>query len=489
MTNTGLKVKKTRKNKLAKLALGGAVLGSSLVSLEAAKLSDVINDMTISGIAFTRVQTVHGRDAEGTRWQLRFKPTLTTGDFKGWSATVGIYFSKGSSIADSNTAASDLGGISAATIHSSADRFNISDFYITYKAKEQLGTNTVIHAGTKSPATPLNDTTAARAIGVFIENSDLSFMTVGFQWWDTWMDSDIYYSGTGLTTNGVAADNNMFLIYFNSPKSFTEKYNVAYRAYYGYINRWVDAMVFADGSYKLNLGDKGAFGSLLLTAQLGMTLITDNPHIMTANPESGLDKWYSTMGKDNYAKFRGAYNVRIDYNKDIATGSSSEEDKGDSISVNAFAGFAGSFGDGFGVILNHPGGFNLGGHLWDSYSGVNANGFGIMGAGGFKNSSIMLGYIGTKVKYKDADFGLDVAYVTATHFWYPKKAGTSGNLNAWGSTAVYGTSNAIKQGNMLDVSVNVGYKLTKNIKAMAFYAYGFGKVSLGRFRLQVNYVF
>ena len=42
---------------------------------------------------------------------------------------------------------------------------------------------------------------------------------------------------------------------------------------------------------------------------------------------------------------------------------------------------------------------------------------------------------------------------------------------------------------MLDVSVNVGYKLTKNIKAMAFYAYGFGKVSLGRFRLQVNYVF
>ena len=78
------------------LLLSSLIASSSITNIQAAKLMDAIQNAKIEGFAFGRISTLHGRDAAGTRYQLRFKPTITTGEVAGWSGSVGIFFSKGS---------------------------------------------------------------------------------------------------------------------------------------------------------------------------------------------------------------------------------------------------------------------------------------------------------------------------------------------------------------------------------------------------------
>ena len=90
------------------MVTGSLLAASSLTSLEAAKLSDVINNASIDGFAFGRVHAVDGRDGEGVRYQFRFKPTITSGAIYGVSASAGLFFSKGSSTPDNNTADNNI---------------------------------------------------------------------------------------------------------------------------------------------------------------------------------------------------------------------------------------------------------------------------------------------------------------------------------------------------------------------------------------------
>ena len=127
--------------------------------------------------------------------------------------------------------------------------------------------------------------------------------------------------------------------------------------------------------------------------------------------------------------------------------------------------------------------------MWNSYSGAEANGFGILGVGGFKNSSIIVPYVKAEIGYKKFGAALDVAYVDASHFFYLKKGSTTGtNLNNV-SGNLYGASNHIKAAHFLDVALSATYKFTDSINMLAAYGYAFGDPQFGRFRFQVNYVF
>lgn len=468
---------------------GSLLAASSLTSLEAAKLSDVINNASIDGFAFGRVHAVDGRDGEGVRYQFRFKPTITSGAIYGVSASAGLFFSKGSSTPDNNAADNDIGGSRGQTIDSLVDRFNIGDFYITLDGKETLNTKTIVRLGQRSPGTPFNDNNLDRALGVFAENNDLSAMNFGFQWWDSWMGDDIYISTPSgdISSAGAGIGNNMFMAYIKSGADFTKETGLSYNLWYGGIHRWVNAMVFGDIAYTANFGNQ----SLTFTGQVSYTSISNSVFIFApkSNALAGLG-WNDN--EKYFAKNRGMYNIRVDYRYNF-TQASDEEEGAEKVTgfFGASAGLAGSFGDGFGTLIDNTGGLKLGGHLWNSYSGAEANGFGILGVGGFKNSSIIVPYVKAEIGYKKFGAALDVAYVDASHFFYLKKGSTTSNenLNDKTSSLLYGASNHIKAAHFLDVALSATYKFTDSINMLAAYGYAFGDPQFGRFRFQVNYVF
>lgn len=483
-------------NTIAKVTFGGFILSSSLVNLEAAtKLSDVIEKASISGFAFTRVQTLHGSDGEGTRWQWRFKPTITTGEVAGWSASAGIFFSKGSSTPDDNNSHNDISGSRGDTQSSFVDRFNIGDFYITYNAKEALNSQTIIRAGQRSPGTPYNDNVLDRALGVFIENADVSFLNVGFQWWDTWMGDDMFISrrSGGSAAQATGIGNDLFMIYLKSGADFTKNTGLSYNLWYSYIVQWVDIMAFADIAYTAKLGNH----SLGITGQVSFTRLKDNPTILSSG-DFGFQNLYIPNNNYNYARNRGMYNVRIDYRYNFTQTSSdaNEEAPPAPKAVGYFglaAGYAGTFSNGFGTLIDNTGGLKLGGTLWNNFAPTEANGFGILGVGGFQDSSINVAYLKAEMGYKKANFALDFAYVDASHFYWLAKGANrfAGDLNQASNNANLYAENRIHAATFFEAGLTAGYKFTDSLSMTIWYAWDIGAHSMdvGRFRFLANYVF
>ncbi|RDU67487.1 hypothetical protein CQA53_00190 [Helicobacter didelphidarum] len=474
--------------------LSALIVGSSAMNLEAAKLMDVIQNATISGFAFGRIQTIHGRDGNGTRYQLRFKPTITTGEVYGWSGSAGIFFSKGSGTPDSNNTNADISGSRGDMHISLVDRFSIGDFYITYQAKEQLGTNTLIRAGQKSPTTPYNDTNLDRALGIFLENSDLSALNIGFQWWDTWIGDDMFISpnltGSNYSNSSTGIGNDVFMLSLTSGKDFTEKTGFGYQVWYSYVEGLFDYMTFADISYTAKFGSQ----SLGILAQVSATGLNKKPTFLS-NGSLEFNTLFQNTNYD-YARNRGMYNIRLDYRYNFTQSQSAATEDSDAPApaptnvgfIGVAVGFAGSFGDGYGTLIDNTGGLKIGGNIWNNFAGTEANGFGILGTGSFRNSSITAPYLKVEFGYKKFGLALDVVYVDTTHFYYLKKAGATGNLN--GATGnLYGPNNKIAVANFVETSLSATYKFTDSINMGAYYGYLIGNPSMGRFRFQVNYVF
>lgn len=483
------------------IVLASSIITCSFTGLEAAKLSDVINNASIEGFAFGRVTAVDGRDGKGVRYQFRFKPTITSGAVYGVSASAGIFFSKGSSTPDNNSADDDIGGSRGQTILSLVDRFNIGDFYVTFDGKETLNTKTNVKLGQKSPGTPFNDNNLDRALGVFIENNDVDIVNFGFQWWDSWMGDDIYISLPNITFTGAGIGNNMFMFYAKSGANFTKETGISYNLWYGLIHRWVNAMIFGDVAYTMGFDNK----SLTFTGQISFTSMASDPFIFSSynagngasnntnnaiySSSNNLVALFNHNSSNWYAKNRGMANIRVDYKYNLAEAGAKDGEKAIGF-FGAAAGIAFSFGDGFGTLIDNTGGLKLGGHLWNSYSGAEANGFGILGVGGFKNSSIVVPYLKAEVGYKKFGAALDLAYVNASHFFYLARGSREGetNLNTV-AVNLYGSKNYIKPASFLDIALSATYNITDSINMLAAYGYAFGKPQFGRFRFQVNYVF
>ena len=473
------------------LLLSSLIASSSITNIQAAKLMDAIQNAKIEGFAFGRISTLHGRDAAGTRYQLRFKPTITTGEVAGWSGSVGIFFSKGTSTPDNNYTDTEISASRGDQFFSASDRFNIGDFYITYNAKEQLNTKTTLRAGQQSPKTPFNDTNLDRALGIFIDNKDISWLNMGFQWWDSWVGDDMYISRATYvvpnatnfaSTIGSGVGNNVFMVSFTSDADFTQKTGVSYNLWYTYIHKFAPYMIFADLSYTAKFSNH----SLSILGQVSATGLTDNP-ILEGDAQFAT-LFRSAAGDTWAAKNRGMYNIRLDYRYNFVATSGDDEPSKPIGFFGLSLGFLGSFGDGYGTLIDNTGGLKPGGGLWNSFSGAEANGFGILGVGGFRNSSIISPYIKLEAGYKKFGFALDIAYVETTHFYFLKKAGTDGNLNTV-SNWLYGNGNKVAAAQLVDISPTISYKFTDSVSMTAFYGYLIGNPSMGRFRFLVTYVF
>ncbi|MWV61182.1 hypothetical protein DCO58_10980 [Helicobacter saguini] len=453
------------------------------VNSNAVRLMDVIENATLDGFAFGRFVNVHGRDADGSRWQLRLKPTITTGQIAGFSASAGIFFSKGSTTPDGNNTDGDISGSRGDIVSAFVDRFNIADFYVTYNALDSLNTKTILQGGQKSVVTPFNDTILDRALGIFVQNTDLDFLNISFQWWDTWISDDIFISRANTTPAAAGLGNNVFVLGFNSSKDFTKSTRFSYNFWYALSHRFLDFMIFADVGYSFNIG-KHAFNAMV---QSTAARIANQPTLFSNS--SDFNTLFSS-NTYNYAKNRGTYNIRLDYKYNLTNDSESNSPNG---YIGASLGLAGSFLNGYGTMFDNTGGLKLGGILWNNFAGTEANGFGLFGSGGFNNSSIFLVYGKAEFNYKKFGVSLDAVFVTTSHFFVLKK-GSSGHFanlaNLNNVTAnLHGSANKFVPVSFLELSPAITYKFTSNISAVLQYGYLMGDLNMGRIRAQVNYVF
>ena len=459
-------------------------------SFGATNLKEAIENATISGFGFARITNVHGKDGDGTKWQFRFRPVVTTGEISGWSASAGIFFSKGSSTPDNSNTDTDISSSRGDKFFSSSDVFNISDFYVTFNgSKDQNGTNTKVRLGQQAPNTPFNDVNLDRALGVFIDNNDFSGVKLGLQWWDTWLSDDIYLVRAPYSLASAAAGsgigNNIFMFYVSSDDNFTKDTGFSYRLYYAYAHRFIDYMVFADAGYNLKINDSNSISFLVQASATGLR------HDLNLFGDGILRNVFNNRAnRDKIAQNRGMYNVRIDYKYNLDTSSEKPSNV-----ITLSAGFAGSFGDGYGTMLDNTGGLKLGGQLWNSFSGVEANGFGIFGVGTFKNSWIIVPYAKIDWTYKNLGISLDMAYVKTSHFFFLKASGNPSGKNLNTINGFYNedqsspNANRVSAASLFEVSPTLTYKFSNSLSATAYYSYAFGTPQLGRFRVMVNYVF
>ena len=144
-------------------------------------------------------------------------------------------------------------------------------------------------------------------------------------------------------------------------------------------------------------------------------------------------------------------------------------------------GYLGSFGDGYGTLLDHKGGINVAGKFWVNSTGATAEGFGFMGAGGRAGSSIQVGYLALDYALTKAwKLGLDYSFISGdNNYPYIPSVLSQSDIN----DAQNGKGITFQE-----IAPSVTYKVGR-LTATAYYGQNVGEVNYGRGRVEMRYDF
>ncbi|PAF43674.1 hypothetical protein [Helicobacter sp. 11S02629-2] len=502
------KIKTALKSSVYAMLILGTV--GSFGSLQAkTSLMDVVSNASVDGFGFMRWAVVNGKDGDGQRYQLRFKPTVTTGEVNGWSASAGIFFSIGSATPDGNYTNDEIQGSRGfRTDMGGSDVFNISNFYVT---KNIASWQTMLRAGVMNPLTPMNDVNLDRGIGVYATNKSLEWANVTFLWLDSWMSDDMYIrsfgykgrdehkyeggvangdlTGSSVLNNAIGAGIGNDLVSIGLSK---ETGDFKYRLWYTYGEKLFNYMIFADTSYTYHLNDANSFTIL---GQIAATGFQNRFQYLSKSKffqESGaISSPYSAA---EIAKNRGVYNINATYKY------APPESK---FSFDVNLGGAGSFGDGYGALIDNTGGLKLGGNIWNTFDGAERNGYGITGAGALKGSYLNLGYATINGQYGKLNLGFNVTFIDTNNYVVLRKASTTGSMSgAAKDTHRTITSKAVEAGSSKNPTVTSGFKVhffeigptyrynfTNNLALIGYWKFAVGDLSFNILRWQVMYTF
>lgn len=461
------------------------ILGFSFSLVQGSSLQEALEQADIKGFAFGRYTAMGGEDAAGQRYQFRTKIDITSGEIEGYSLTGGIFFSQGSGTPDkgNNTDDDIQGSRGVRTDMSGSDVFNISNLYIN---KNFSNTKTSIQVGQMNIISPFTDKSVDRGLGAYAQNSDIKGLKFSVFGYDSWMVDDIYVVAQASKLpndgkkKGAGIGNNLFIIGIDGNYDLDENssHNLSFKLYDLYANRLIDYMIFGELSYKYTIGEhtyvkfmgqiaaSGVNGNAAFESKsLYLSSYFDNK----VNAESLVNKPLQELATN-----RGLYNLQA----------SLEIHK-----LYAEIGFAGSFADGYGVLLDNVGGFNTAGKLWNGSQGHGADGFGFLGSGATKNTSINAFY--AEIDYKIGSFvlALDGAWISGKNN-YPLLLAGSANVDRdyRGKVAGYPDKRTM-DASFVEITPSISYKFTKKLSAQIYYASIFGDISLNRTRLQVTYNF
>lgn len=451
------------------------------------RLKDFIEYATLDGYARGDYIYTNGRDGYGQGFAMVFRPNITTGEVAGFSFTSGIFFSKGSLTPDGNTISDFISGSRVFDVknNTAIDVFGISNLFVTKrfeKAKTKLRVGTMlIHTPFNAPSGMFAD----RGMGAYVTNNSLNGMEFYLGTFGSWITDNLAiqtYSNSNEKTMNFGLGNVLTIVGAKGDFRFAGLKDLKGTLYYAYADRLIDAMFFGDLSYKFNLSND-SYVELLV--QAAAAIMNENAHFQTSG-NSLLKDYYSPTSSagttanqigNGWARNRGVYNIRLNWGVKNYKGS---------------VGYAGSFAQAYGAMLDSNGQLQVGGTLWNSFLAGGVAGFGFTGSGSYKGTDIRVAYTEHAYKVNQWNFKLGLTYVGG-HNRLPQMSTGSARIKGTsvdrGGATVGKTSNLTRDAEIFEITPSITYDLTKNLSATITYSQIVGDMIVNRTKVSVLYKF
>lgn len=448
--------------------------------------SQFLDGIEAKGFARARYTTIDGAGESGADQQLRMKLDLTTGKVEGWSFTGGLMFNMGSSnpTTTSNTNYATQGSMAIIPGKSYNDRFGVAVFSVNKEIVTQ-NTKTEFSVGRINLVNVFADKSTDAGNGGkvrFIANKNNGII-YGAEYFDSWVTSHVVYNarrtslGNNSTNSAIptttgSLGNDLVILSLKGDNVAGSKFS--FNAALGHANRVLDYLAFVDAKYD--------FGGVYVLGQVSAAGMSKNANFMLPNGNKTGTDWTQTAGQPSqpfvytgfnnnaWASSRGMYNIQVGYKNKEAR-------------VSAKLGFVGSFGDGYGTLLDNKGGIDVAGKFWINSYDLTNEGFGFMGAGGRSGTSIYVAYLALDYKLTKAwKVGLDYSFITGNNNYLFVANAVAGSLkdkltqdNAKGIT-------------YHEIAPSITYKVGK-VSATAYYGRNLGDVNYGKGRVEIRYDF
>lgn len=452
------------------LALGTLTCANATTSLE-----EAIKGTTIGGYALGQFTSMFGDDASGSAYRSRVWMNVNTGSISGFSVGTRVFASMGQGAPNGGSFIENSGNPAGTAA------FGMYALYGKYSF-EALGSKTTMIGGKMNIMTPFNDNAWDYGYGLYISNEDIEGVKLSAQAYALWSldntgpstklpdyNNPVIDPTTGSTQPGSKSVSQAISstdkpLYIFGVEGDKEKFSGAgFKIYAGHSTSLINYFIGADVSY--------TFSGVTLQSQVAV-MDVDTSNDSFAN-------FASDEVTDLAAKMRGLYNIQLSYaNKDVG--------------FSAKAGFTGSFGDGYGALLNYAS-FNMGGQFW--YDTVSSfNGYGLTGNGGYKyqnpitgaveSPNIMVGYVGIQYTgVQSLSLGLDYAYVGGDNHY-----ATMAKYRA--KTKAQGNEVTNMNATFHEVSFTASYAfIPKKLTLSGIVGSTFGDLQMGRARAVLKYTF
>lgn len=457
--------------KMTKISLAALVAMGALTCANAkTSLEEAIKGTTISGYAYGQLTSMFGDDASGNAFRSRLYANINTGSVGGFSVGTTLFASMGQGAPDggkflansTNGGDGNVAGVLDMGLLSLYGNMDLTEY----------GSKTTIIAGKTNIMTAFNDNTWDFGYGVYVSNEDIEGVKISAQVFGAWTLDNANSIGTYVVdkttgetkweyNSGISTEQPLYIV---GVEAGGEKLaGASVKFYAGHATKMIDYMAAADLAYTIS----------------GVT-IQSQVAVMDADVNNSVFA-HSSGQNDLSANLRGLYNIQLAYeSKDVG--------------FSAKGGFTGSFGDGYGALLNYAS-FNMGGQFW--YDTVSSrNGYGLTGTGGYKylgrdgsvhNTDIMVGYVGVVYSgVKSLKLGLDYAFVGGNNNYVLMQKGITNLANAANMNDGDRTMNATFH----EVSFTASYGFFDNkLTLSGLIGSTFGDLQMARARMKVQYSF
>ncbi len=451
-------MKLTRLSLAALVAMGAMTCANAKTSLE-----EAIKGTTISGYVYGQMTSMFGDDASGNAFRSRLYANVNTGSIGGFSLGTTVFASMGQGAPDGGKFLAN-----STTDGSVASALDVGLLSLSGKMDfTEYGSKTTLIGGKTNIMTAFNDNAWDFGYGIYASNEDIEGVKFSAQVFGAWtLDNEnaigtVGNDGVISYRDGISTDQPLYIV---GVEAGGEKLaGASVKFYAGHATKMIDYMAAADISYTI----------------AGVT-IQSQVAVLDADVNNSTFA-YSVENNDLSANLRGLYNIQLAYsNKDVG--------------FSAKGGFTGSFGDGYGALLNYAS-FNMGGQFW--YDTVSSrNGYGLTGAGGYKylgtdasvhNTDIMVGYVGVAYTgVKSLKLGLDYAYVGGNNNYVLMQKGKANTSN----TSKMNVGNTNMNATFHEVSFTASYGFFDNkLTLSGLIGSTFGDAQMARGRVKVQYSF
>lgn len=426
-------MKLTRLSLAALVAMGAMTCANAKTSLE-----EAIKGTTISGYVYGQMTSQFGDDIHGNVFRTRAWANVNTGSVGGFSVGMTGYASLGGGKNSNNTSFLEASGAPGKPMP-----IGLTAVYGNMNF-EEYGSKTTIIGGKMNILTAFNDNAWDYGYGMYVSNEDLEGVKFSAQVLGAYTLDD------ATDANWTAATSLDHPLYIIGVEAGGEKLaGAGVKFYAAHSTRVFDYMIGGDVSYTI--------AGVTIQSQVAVADVNKNNN----------GYFYYATNNNSIAELRGLYNIQLAYsNKDVG--------------FSAKGGFTGSFGDGYGALMNYAS-FNMGGQFWYDTVG-SKNGYSMIGAGSLDTSNIMVGYVGVQYTgVKSLKLGLDYAYVGGDNYYVLPSVATK---------SAQDTRDANHGLTFHEVSFTASYGFFDNkLTLCGLIGSTFGDAQMARGRVKVQYSF